>query len=205
MRFASVARGGDFSMIRNYSHRLFESRSYLSRGRDKIFSPCKPGPVDTLANRIQWILENCRDPSGEHWSAKGLSLAAGTSPGYVAILARGEVINPGKDTLGKIARAARVSYRWLAFGLGLPSDEDAGPAEDGQERIQPALSEQPNYSEVLHTAKIMAPEIESWAWTRVGEWNVTLIVPLNAGILIELARIVMRYEPPPKRSNPQKG
>ncbi len=112
-----------------YPARQSESRDCRDIELDNVLSPTTLGLVDTLAKRVQWILDHRRDPHGDRWEAKALGGAAKLkSPAHVGMIARGEISNPRSDTLRKIAEAAGVRFAWLANGDGAP-DLDA-PVDD---------------------------------------------------------------------------
>lgn len=56
-------------------------------------------------------------------SARGLSLAAGLSDGFVAQIERGTIKNPGVNVIVALAKALGVDVGWLLTGEG------RGPAE----------------------------------------------------------------------------
>lgn len=74
-------------------------------------------PVDTMADRLQWIL-------GETgMSKRGLSLAAGMSPSYVAMIIRGDIGEGiAYENAEKLAKAGNVRVGWLLSGEGDPRD-----------------------------------------------------------------------------------
>lgn len=62
--------------------------------------------VQTIADRIQWVLDNRKRPDGRPWKAKPLSLEAGLGGPHVGMIARGDVTNVKTETIYAIARAA---------------------------------------------------------------------------------------------------
>jgi len=154
-----------------------------------------------MGERIEWILENCRDDSGKEWNAKSLSLAAGLSAGHVGLLKRGTVTGPEPGTLEAIARTAKVSYRWLGTGEGLPSDPDIPGLEPRGSITGNTYGSLPLYPRLLATAKILAPDFEPWVWIEVGKAGILLPdVPVTAKTLVGVARIVMESVPPPEEN-----
>ncbi len=114
-------------MIRTYLAEPSESISYLTSASltvgDKALSRGKLRGVTTLGDRIDWILEHCRAPSGDKWNAKSLSLASGLSETHVGQFKRGTVKRGQGETLAKIAVTAGVSAEWLITGKGEPIEE----------------------------------------------------------------------------------
>jgi transcriptional regulator with XRE-family HTH domain len=88
---------------------------------DNLLVPGKLGPMSSLAERLQWVLDH------RGLTAHALSKKAGLAGGHVGLIITGKA---GKRTAGKtleqIAKAANVSLQWLATGQGTP---DAAPQE----------------------------------------------------------------------------
>ncbi len=77
--------------------------------------------VSSLAERLQWILDNRLDAKGKAWSRRSLSLAAGLSQSHVGQLIRGTLGDrPAAETVAAIAAAAQVDVVWLMTGTGGP-------------------------------------------------------------------------------------
>jgi transcriptional regulator with XRE-family HTH domain len=186
-------------MIKYYLDPSDESRSYLYLNRDKSLSRCTLSGVETLAERMKWILKNCLADDGTTWTAVRLSLAAGLTQTHVGQIARGTVKNPGNDTLEAIAKTARVSYRWLGTGEGRPTDSDLISAVT---QAGDRYCDLPLWERLLDTAKMLAPHIEEWVWAEVGKAKRLLDSPVTAKTLLGVARLVMEELSPP--SNPPK-
>lgn len=165
-------------------------------------SACKSLPVDTLAERIAWILEHCRADSGEKWTAKSLSAAAGLAEAHVGMIKRGLVKNPGNDTLEAIAKKARVSYLWLGTGQGRPTDDDDRLVVD---QAGGSYGELGIWPRLLVTARQLAPEIEDWVWEEVARAKILLSAPVTARVLVGVAKLVMENVPPPAIVNATKA
>lgn len=190
-------------MIRHYLADANGSRSYLPAEQDKLLSPCKLLIVGTLAERIEWILENCRDDSGEKWNAKTLSLAAGLSQAVVGQIKRGDVKDVGGQTLWAIARTAKVSYFWLGTGGGHPRNPDV-PGVD-MDFLEPGETYESLHlwPVLLRTAKVLAPNIEPPTWEKVGKGRVLYPgQPVTAQTLVCVAELVMKTMPPAEKSIP---
>lgn len=86
--------------------------------------------METIAQRLQWILDHRRQSDGTRWNAKALSIAAGLTPNHVGQFIRGTVKGGNNATLMKIARAANVNPLWLTSGAGGPDDEHAPSASE---------------------------------------------------------------------------
>jgi transcriptional regulator with XRE-family HTH domain len=65
---------------------------------------------------ISTRLEQARTARG--LSRRKLSLSAGLSPTLVGQIERGEVVNPGVETVVKLATKLGVGFAWLAVGDG---------------------------------------------------------------------------------------
>lgn len=166
--------------------------------RDKSLSPGTLADVTTLGDRIQYILDRVPSPSGEKWNAKSLSQAAGLpSDAHVGMLKRGTVKTGRGDTLAKIASAARVSLRWLSTGEGSPTDDDNESRAPGGESSEPKFANIPHWDHIRATAKTLEPSIEDWALDIVAQSHPMLTAPLTPGMVVDLARVVMKHCPRP--------
>jgi len=80
-----------------------------------------PLGVETLTERLQWIVEN-----RGFGSMRQLSLQSGLSHGTIAAITRRERLkddtDPDVETLTKIALTGKVSIDWLIWGRGSPDD-----------------------------------------------------------------------------------
>lgn len=78
----------------------------------------------SIADRIQWVLDSGRVPSGSAWAVK-----AKLPRTYIATFQfrerQGKPIEAGVATVVALARAAGVSFLWLATGEGSPDDTPA--------------------------------------------------------------------------------
>ena len=102
-------------MLSSYASAKILSTSRGNPAADKILLAGTLGGVETLALRLQWVL----DQTG--LSARALSLKAGLAGGHVGLMLRGTAgKRPADETLAKLARAAGVSQEWLARGVGEP-------------------------------------------------------------------------------------
>lgn len=101
-------------------------------------------PRTTLRERLQRVI------AMRSIAASALSKKAGLAPGHVGLILSGNIKgNVQTDTLEALARAADVSYEWLATGRGepeLPSgptierdEADVPPPEDSSAAIDHAL------------------------------------------------------------------
>lgn len=151
--------------------------------------------VSTLDERIQWILDNCTREDGQRWNQKSLSQAAGLGDNHVGMMRRGTVKKPTADSLASIARAAKVSYRWLASGEGDPFGDASAP--DATESSSPRFKNILNWRALLEMARAIAPDVPEWVWPIVAESHPLSTVPLTPALVVELARTVMRHMPPP--------
>jgi hypothetical protein len=91
----------------------------------------KPSPFQ---ERLQWVIANRADGN-----ASKLSEDAGLARGHLGQLAREK--KPRDVALSvilKIARAAKVSPSWLAFGTG---SRDGSPKEPGEPEMPPELAD----------------------------------------------------------------
>lgn len=102
-------------MLSSYASAKILSTSRDNPAADKILLAGTLGGVETLALRLQWVLNQ----TGV--SARGLSLKAGLAGGHVGLMLRGTAgKRPSDETIAKLARAAGVSHEWLARGEGEP-------------------------------------------------------------------------------------
>jgi hypothetical protein len=163
-------------------------------------------PVTTLAERIQWILDNCRDPSGEPWTAKSLSQAADLADTHVGMMKRGTVKKVTHETLAKLARAAGVSHHWLVTGEGEPHGRGDAPGADAHHHNgQSRFHARADWVVLLETARAIAPEIPEWVWPIVADSHPLSTVPITPAIVVELGKLVLRHVPPPASAAPKRG
>lgn len=152
--------------------------------------------VKTLGERVEWILEHRRTPTGDRWTARGLSDAAGLSPAYVGLLKRGAVKAPRIDGLRAIAEAAGVSAGWLASGEGTPdSDDDSRPPASTDSEV-PHMGNALGWpdAEAAVRAKTAFPE-EVWEATRkVAPYAIRGIVTESDAL--ELVSMVAKFRDP---------
>ncbi len=165
-------------------------------------SPDRIGLVD-LAKRIQWILDNRRDPStGELWEAKALGEAAGLkSTAHVGLMKRGTVKAPTGETMAAIARAANVSLWWLIMGEGGPDDEDR--AHSTTDSSVPIARNIPGWGDTLKIDRMTAASspadrhITDDAWQRSDHAARYLIQgPAAPGDALRIARLAMEVADP---------
>lgn len=136
-----------------------ESRLYLARSLVSETTSCLDGifrDVDTIADRLRWILANRRAPDGEQWNAKSLSIAAGLSSNHVGQFIRSTVKGGNNATLMKIARAANVNPLWLTSGAGGPDDEHAPTASEDP---TPVMANLVGWREVAKVDRFEHPDI----------------------------------------------
>lgn len=168
-------------------------------------------PMDTIADRIRWILET-RD-----LSARALSKRAGLADGHVSMILRGLV---GKgvtaETLAQIARAGGVSVQWLATGEGqretdLPSIDD-DPAPDAGDTTPPETAEREEMPETLGQRRGYATQeaaakkelarrnesVEEWVWPHVRAANNFTLANTAPSVvmLVELAKFIAAHGDP---------
>lgn len=145
--------------------------------------------VQTLAQRIQWILTELRI------SQRELSRRAGLAEVHVGqILRRLENNHDAQvevGTLNAIADAARVSRAWLISGSGTPSDQP--PPEPGE----PRFGDLPQWSRLAQQARTLDPSLPDWVLTVVATWHTQPDVPPNAALVADLGRLALKYYTPP--------
>lgn len=166
-----------------------------------VFAPGTLCFVETVADRLRWVLEH------RGLTARGLSLAAGMSSNAVQkIFERGGSANAA--TLAALASAAKVSFAWLATGRGTPDDRDdvaqapapedvdvAGQrpvATDAARTHRPLLENLPDWPELLAGAKQIAAdrgrEIPDWAWATLAKSGGLLTGPLTSAAVFDLGK-----------------
>lgn len=147
--------------------------------------------MKTLADRIRWILEK-RD-----LGQRELARAAGLKDPHVAvILHRLEKFPDRKieaDTLAALARAGRVSMRWLATGEGSPDDAGDVPAPESDE---PTCGNAPGWPDAERDARKEHPDMPPWAFERARRRrNLTTPNPVTPEFVYEQALSEWRWTP----------
>lgn len=103
---------------------IVATKTLVNLEPDEVLSqPWQSAAVDTLADRLRWILEN-RAGGNERELARLAELPSET---HVGLILDGKVKEPRTKTLSALAKAGRVEFAWLATGNGprdLPSDMD---------------------------------------------------------------------------------
>lgn len=122
------------------------------------------GPVNTLAERVEWILKHRRRPDGTRWSQRALSEAAGMSPAVVGMLRRGDTKDVRGETLRHLAAAAGVSLAWLATGKGTPDEDDDARGPSTAESGVPHFGNAVGWDDARREAERTHPYIPAWAW-----------------------------------------
>lgn len=152
--------------------------------------------VKTLGERVEWILEHRRTPTGDRWTARGLSEAAGLSPAYVGLLKRGAVKAPRIDGLRAIAEAAGVSAGWLASGEGTPDSDDDTRAPSTSDSQVPHMGNAIGWDDAERAARSQVdyPEAIWEAARKVAPLAVRGIV--SEQDVIDIARMVARLSDP---------
>ncbi len=78
--------------------------------------------MTSLADRLRWVIE-----TGKVESARAWCLAAGVAGSYLgtffARLRAGQPSDMGISVLERLAKAAHISFVWLAVGAGAPEDD----------------------------------------------------------------------------------
>lgn len=166
--------------------------------------------MESLSDRIEWILQNVRRPDGREWSAKGLSSAAGLSEGHVTMLRNGRMKSARPDTLEKLAQAAGVRYLWLLSGDGEPfsrsvsNDEPSppSPSDDGRDfHEESRLGLLPTWPALVAAAKASAKakriEIPEWAWFAAAEVGALATSEPTSALALAAAQYCAEIVPPP--------
>lgn len=164
--------------------------------------------VQTIAERIQWILDH-RDMSQRGLSDKaGFSSKSQLGNTLRRLAARPESIEV--ETVRAIAEGAGVSLEWLLTGRGMPDDpaelpQSEGRADyhvvpDGEALSVPILRNYPNWTELVESAKALDPKIPDWPYESLGQRSPFLTGPLHPAAVRDLARVVMKYESPPAKT-----
>lgn len=115
--------------------------------------------VDTLSERIRWILKH-RD-----FDERSLGVAAGLSESFVSVYFQRAKKDPDADMkargLAAIASAAHVPLRWLVTGESDPEGADlAGVSDSGQPRYENL----PGWSLAEAKFRAATPGIPEWAY-----------------------------------------
>lgn len=158
--------------------------------------------MSTLPERLQWIFDNVKRPDGRLWKAKPLSIAAGLGPMHLGAIVRGEIKNPGEETLRPVAEAAKVSVGWLMSGEGDPfpssRSHDVGelaPSVDWS--APPTFDALPNWPALLAGAKPLRPQHPAWVWDKLAKSRPMLSQPPTTGMVAKASDMVLEFEPPP--------
>ena len=157
--------------------------------------------MNTLAERIQWVLDNVRRSDGKHWGVKSLAMVAGLGQSHISSILHGKVKNPQMNTIEAIARTAGVSVPWLMSGDGEPmrildSSLDQSELEPYAAlwETDPILGNSPLWPALLAGAKQKRPNHPQWVWDATAESRPQLpgldpsvsIVVLVSDIALEL-------------------
>lgn len=130
-------------------------------------------PVETLAQRLQWVIDNGYVPSARQWA-----LRANLSHSTVSLaIARGSEVAPSR--LKALAETAKVSFAWLAVGEGYPNDEPAPPAKTDYKRLEIAIAD------ARKKGKVTSGAIDA-AMVLRGDRYLKLSVPEWYELLLEL-------------------
>lgn len=122
------------SMSTNVSTKTFVvNPSHTNEAKTCVFARDILGGVDTVADRLRWVIAQAGG------SARALSIKAGKSPNAVQkILERGGSANG--DTIAALARAAGVSEAWLLTGKGSVEDGVVPPGSQPPAPLDPPTS-----------------------------------------------------------------
>lgn len=136
--------------------------------------------MDTIAARIRRALEI------RGWSARDLSARAGLSASQLGnTLARIEKRPDAIEitTVRKIAGGLGVSTDWLLTGLDDLAEEALRA---------PRFGELPGWGQLVADARAITPAPD-WVWTTLGESRPILDGPPTAGLVADLAVVVLRH------------
>ncbi len=162
---------------------MHESTSVVNTSVATVATRGHDAPVTAygagLADRIDWLLEDL------DVSARELARRAGLHESHVWVMvsrlrSRPESA-PSTETVDAIARAAEVSFEWLATGRGAPRAKHA--------ITEPRLSELADWPAVLAHASKAHPELPPVAFTQAG--RMVLAEPgqaLDVDFVVDLAR-----------------
>lgn len=152
------------------------------------------GGVKSLPDRLQWVLRE-RRISRRRWS-----LAAGLSQSHVGQLIRGDLEAPSAESLHALARAAGVSFRWLATGEGSPDPIVEGERRPEQELpAVPYLGDLPDWPELLADARATDPGVPAWVWDVLTRTRAVPNLPRwTPAAVVDLARFTLRHYPRPR-------
>lgn len=144
-------------------------------------------------------MQHCADGN-----QRELSRRSGLRENHVGTILTRLRKNPGADiereTLAAIASGGLVSVHWLATGQGPRRvDDGTGAPADAGDVAAPRFENVANWPALRATAKAIDPGIEDWALDMVAQSNPLLTAPLTAGMVADLAKVVMKHVPPPGR------
>ena len=123
---------------------------------------------------------------------------------HVGMVVRGEIEDPRGSFLASLVRVTGVSAHWLLTGEGspLPGEPHAPPMDLSD---KPLWKNLPNWRELLASAQVIESGMPPWVWDRIGASAPLLSAPPTPAMLAELARFVLRHEPPPQSPRAQSG
>lgn len=160
--------------------------------------------MSTIDARLQWIIDNLRQPDGLPWNQKALARAMELpSPAHMGMVVRGDVEDPRGSFLSALVRVTGVNGTWLLTGEGSPLPEPHAPAVDLSDK--PLWRNLPNWRELSASAMVMEPTMPPWVWDRIGAGAPLLSAPPTPAMLAELAKFVLHHEPPPPSPKPTTG
>jgi transcriptional regulator with XRE-family HTH domain len=138
-------------------------------------------PVDTLAARLRWILEQ------RGVSQRALAIKAGLAPSHVSLILNHLGDRVAMETIRKLAEAASVSVDWLASG--------EGAADAGADATEPHNENLPGWRENEPEARKRSG-LPAWTFERARKMR-GLVPPQGASVefIVDAAMMVLRHMP----------
>lgn len=168
--------------------------------------------VDRLSDRLRWILMQ------RGFKQRQLGVDAGLAASFISAYFTRAKIDPdasmSADNLAAIAKAARVSHRWLSTGEGSPDDRDGTGSSEiariGQPSAPPPpirwpggrFKQMPGWEDILRSAKLLEPDLPQWAWDDAATFGPIMDGPLTPQGLSDLARWFLKNRLPPEARQP---
>lgn len=149
----------------------------------------------TLYDRIRWLIDYRKVTQREF--SEGAGQSAGYIGAYFTRVQKNRSAGAGTgdatinaDVLAGIVRGWNVSAAWLLLGVGTPDEAFATiPAA--------TFASSPRWGYLVTTALALEPSTPQWAFDVIAGWPAPpSTVALSVGLVLDLARVVMRYYPP---------
>jgi len=107
----------------------------------------------------------------------------------------------GKTGYGESLRRGLEKYLRVLFDEMLASGGDLGALRAGKaakrDAVEVTFNALPSWSTLVAGAKALDATIPLWVWDELGPARVWVAQPVNAGMLVDAARFILKHVPPP--------